>query len=294
MSLVSACRRSPWIAALFFGSAVPGSSVAQDTPAPAIADNSFLIEEAYNQEPGIVQHISTFVIAGKAHRDLFYTLTQEWPFRGQRHQLSFTLPVTRLAERSSGIGDVLLNYRTQLGSGGRRWALAPRLSIVLPTGSVSRGYGNGSPGLQVNLPVSYAISTRVVMHWNAGATVLPWAKGPLVGGRRQKRTLTTYALGTSLIAPTDLPVQLLVENLVIFEGALTAGGGIARSTSWIVSPGARAAINLGNLQIVPGVALPFTRSEGVTDRDFLFYLSFEHPFRTQPAPQDTSKAPGAD
>ena len=28
-----------------------------DRPAEGIQDNSFLIEEAYNQEPGVVQHI---------------------------------------------------------------------------------------------------------------------------------------------------------------------------------------------------------------------------------------------
>jgi len=34
---------------------------AQPAAAPAaIEDNSFLIEEAYNQEAGVVQHISTF------------------------------------------------------------------------------------------------------------------------------------------------------------------------------------------------------------------------------------------
>lgn len=32
--------------------------------APAIQDNSFFIEEAYNQEDRVVQHISTFVRLG--------------------------------------------------------------------------------------------------------------------------------------------------------------------------------------------------------------------------------------
>jgi len=30
------------------------------TPAPGIQDNSFLVEEAYNQNFGVVQHISSF------------------------------------------------------------------------------------------------------------------------------------------------------------------------------------------------------------------------------------------
>src|SRR6185437_8242001 len=51
-------------------------------PGP-IADNSFLIEEAYNQEAGVVQHISTFSRPnGGGAWD--YTFTQEWPFRGMK------------------------------------------------------------------------------------------------------------------------------------------------------------------------------------------------------------------
>lgn len=251
----------------------------QEADGPAIADNSFFIEEAYNQEPGVVQHISTFSLAGSANRDLFYTLTQEWPFHGQRHQVSFTLPLTRLEGQASGFGDLLLNYRLQLGGGVRRWALAPRLSAVVPTGSVSRGLGDGSPGLQLNLPLSVVLSRDLVTHWNAGATVLPWAKGPRVGGKRLSRTLTRANLGGSIIGPARLPVQLMFESVVNFESAISAGGDVDRETSWILSPGARAAFNLGSLQIVPGMAVPFTRVSGDTDRDLFLYLSFEHPFR---------------
>ena len=72
---------------------------AQTEPTPtnaigAIVDNSFLIEEAYNQERGVVQHISTFSRA-VGTTNWVYAFTQEWPVRGQRHQLSYTIPVDR-------------------------------------------------------------------------------------------------------------------------------------------------------------------------------------------------------
>ena len=55
-----------------------------------IQDNSFLIEEAYNQEAGVVQHIFTYQYNEKTK--LFtYGFTQEWPVHSQTHQLSFTL-----------------------------------------------------------------------------------------------------------------------------------------------------------------------------------------------------------
>jgi hypothetical protein len=244
----------------------------------AIEDNSFFIEEAYNQEAGVVQHINTLVATGPARRDLFYSFTQEWPVHGQRNQLSYTIPVTRLSGQSTGLGDVLLNYRIQFGAGAARWAMAPRLSAVLPTGSVRRRLGDGTLGLQVNLPVSFKLSRTVVTHWNAGATLLPRAQGPLSAGGRPHRTLTNFNLGGSIIAPTNLPVQLMLESVVNFESEIGAGGSVDRSTEWILSPGARIAINLGSLQIVPGMALPLTRSAATTVHDLFFYLSFEHPF----------------
>lgn len=262
---------------------IPAVLIAQDPAEPAIEDNSFFIEEAYNQEPGVVQHISTFGVTGPARRDLFYGFTQEWPFKSQKNQLSYTVPLTRLDGQSVGIGDILLNYRLQFGGGDLRWALAPRLSAVLPTGSVNKGLGDGSPGVQINIPLSYKISDQVVSHWNAGGTILPWAQGPSVGGKRPKRTLTSGFLGASIIAPTRLPVQLMLENLVTFDGAILPGGDIDRSTSWILSPGIRAALNLGSLQVVPGFAIPFTRTSGETVHDYFLYLSFEHPFASTPS-----------
>jgi hypothetical protein len=257
---------------------LPAALSAQEAQEPAIEDNSFFIEEAYNQEPGVVQHISTFAVTGASRRDLFYNFTQEWPFRSQTHQLSYTVPVSRLDGQSAGIGDVLLNYRRQLGAGERPWAAAPRLSLVLPTGSVSRGRGDGSPGVQVNFPVSYRITRQLVTHLNAGGTILPWAKGPRVSGDRPTRTLTSAFAGGSLIAPARLPVQFMFETLVSYDGAIGAGGTVAHTSSWIMSPGIRAALNLGSLQVVPGFALPFTRSGGETVHDYFLYLSFEHPF----------------
>ena len=65
--------------------------------AEGIQDNSFLIEEAYNQEEGVVQHIMNVVYAVNRHagpddRQLAFVFTQEWPVFSQRHQLSYALP----------------------------------------------------------------------------------------------------------------------------------------------------------------------------------------------------------
>src|SRR5215510_5429320 len=82
-------------------------------PAP-ITDNSFLIEEAYNQELGVVQHISTFTRFPAAERWVS-TFTQEWPVdAAPRHQLSATLSALSSGDdASAGFADTLLSWRYQ-------------------------------------------------------------------------------------------------------------------------------------------------------------------------------------
>src|SRR5215208_2078087 len=58
-----------------------------------ILGNSFLVEEAYNQEAGVVQHILTGLygwnqLRGTDEESLGFAFTQEWPLFNQNHQLS--------------------------------------------------------------------------------------------------------------------------------------------------------------------------------------------------------------
>src|SRR5262244_3315281 len=111
------------------------SCMAQSEPAensPGIEDNSFLVEEAYNQEFGVVQHIQNFQRYWNS-KDWIYTFTQEWPVDASpRHQLSYTLAAIHSGDQPAsglGFGDVILNYRYQvLGAGVSKIAFAPRLS----------------------------------------------------------------------------------------------------------------------------------------------------------------------
>src|SRR5262249_59004860 len=76
------------------------------TPEPGISDNSFLLEEAYNQERGVVQHINGLSRFGGA--DWVYTFTQERPVPAAQHQLSYTIAVLD-AEQGPGFGDLALD-----------------------------------------------------------------------------------------------------------------------------------------------------------------------------------------
>jgi hypothetical protein len=130
-----------------------------------IQDNSFFIEEAYNQDPRVVQHIFT------VQRDRIYngTFTQEWPAGGLKNQLSYSVGW------GHGAADTLINYRYQLvGDADAKLAIAPRVSAILPTAH--------HHGIDVNLPVSYVLSDRFVTHWNAGATAIHGEKTVWSGG----------------------------------------------------------------------------------------------------------------
>jgi hypothetical protein len=126
---------SVWLtlfATLFLCAHSPGQKGPSSGP-PGIQDNSFLVEEAYNQNFGVVQHISSFTRFWDS-KDWNYTFTQEWPVPGDaRHQLSYTLAAAHAGAfpgSGAGIGDVFLNYRYQLvGSGDTRVAFSPRLSL---------------------------------------------------------------------------------------------------------------------------------------------------------------------
>src|SRR5256885_15721190 len=111
-----------------------------------IVDNSFLVEESFNQERGVFQNIFTWTRErGGAWQAAF---TQEWPAPGVTHQLSFTLPYAS-NDRASGVGDVLVNYRFQArGETDGGPAISPRLSVILPTGRADLGLGDGGVGLE--------------------------------------------------------------------------------------------------------------------------------------------------
>lgn len=242
-----------------------------------IRDNLFLLEEAYNQEPGVIQHISVFQAAPRT-REWSYSFTEEWPVPTDLHQWSVTLNVSGLpAGGAVSFGDLLVGYRIQaLGLGGvGAVAMAPRLSLVLPTGSDREGTGRGAIGVQVNLPVSIEMGRFLVAHLNAGLTVTPSAHAP--GGRTE--TALDAAGGLAVVAQPVSWMNPLVEVVYLNEEVLTTGGS-RRAGSLVVNPGLRVAMDVPGtgLQIVPGVGVPIRVGPGgEREVGVIGYLSFEHP-----------------
>jgi hypothetical protein len=130
--------------------------------AKGIQDNSFFVGEAYNQEPGIVQHIinaPAFFAPGS--NEFSFSFTQEWPIFSQTHQFSYTIPYT-FTEDENGFEDIRLNYRLQaLMEGERSPAFAPRFSLITPAGDASKDFGHDKLGYEINLPFSKIVSDRI-------------------------------------------------------------------------------------------------------------------------------------
>jgi DtxR family Mn-dependent transcriptional regulator len=253
-------------------------------PAPAgserpfqIMDNSFFVEEAFNQDAGVFQHI--FGAARNAN-DWSAAFTQEWPIGTRTHQFSYTIPFVA-ADGVKGVGDVLLNYRYQLWTeAAGRPAFSPRVSLLLPTGDDVQGFGDGSPGLQVNLPFSKQ-QNDLYFHWNAGFTFLP-----AVGSERwhtllpvDEVTLFTPAVSASAIWRCRPMFNLMLESVLEWPHELVGPGLAERSTAFTLAPGARGGWNIGDRQLILGAAIPITWSQDTTGAGAFFYVSYELRFK---------------
>lgn len=266
-------------AALPLGAQSTPVPAATDTP-PPIEDNSFLVEEAYNQERGIVQHVSTFARSAGSSAWV-YAFTQEWPLAGQTHQLSYSIPLAHNDDPSAtgtGIGDIGVTYRYQIGGGDAAFALAPNVTVVLPTGDSRRSLGSGGTGVQLKLPFSAQVSPRLVAHSNAGVTFTPRARDTF----GNTAAIRGYALGQSVIWLAHPRLNLMLESVWSTMDEVTGPGQTERGTEFLLSPGVRTAFNLrSGLQIVPGLAFPFGIGSSRGERSVFAYLSFEHPFARQ-------------
>jgi hypothetical protein len=248
-----------------------------------IRDNSFLVEEAYNQEPDTVQHIFNALYGwnrqpGSDDESWLMAFTQEWPVFSQAHQFSYTVPYAYAESggaSENGLGDMLVNYRYQAYFNEESLtAFAPRLSLVLPTGDEDMGFGFGTVGYQLNLPFSTALSDKWYVHANAGFTFWPSA------GSGPERDLNSYNFGASAIYAATRNWHLMLEWFATYQQEIEFDGVREREFMVLLAPGVRKAFNFGNTtQLVLGAAAPIGLSGNAPDFGAFLYVSFEHLFR---------------
>jgi hypothetical protein len=244
---------------------------------PAIEDNSMFIEEAYNQEDRVVQHISNLVFLPNMKDNYYYAFTQEWPAFGLKHQLSYTVQYNSYNRGDiTGFGDILINYRYQLSYKENFIACSPRLSIIIPSGDKNKGLGSGSWGLQTNLPLSKRWSNHFSNHFNFGVNYLFKVKENDISFNK---SLVSYFAGISSIWLISEKFNLMLECLTNFNANPDLKNKVIYTNQTILAPAFRYAINIKKLQIVPGVSLPLTFEKNLkASAGAFFYLSFEHEF----------------
>jgi hypothetical protein len=170
------------------------------------------------------------------------------------------------------VGDLVVHYRWQAIDGeGAAPAFSPRVSLIVPSGSVSRGLGQGYPGWEINLPFSKQIRD-IYFHWNAGLTHFP---GVTVDGREYD--LLTPRVAASGIWRVRPMVNLMLETVFDWPEEIAPGSDerIARIT---FVPGLRTGWNLGASQTIVGVGAPISHTDGSQRVSLFLYLSHELPF----------------
>jgi len=239
-----------------------------------ILDNSFLVEEAFNQEPGIVQNI--FGVRATDGDGWEAAFTQEWPLFTQTHQFSYTVGALG-ADGAAGMADLMINYRWQaVMESASAPAFSPRVSLILATGDADRGFGNGGPGWQVNLPFSKQFGDTY-LHWNAGFTHIPSAEA----GTGNHNLLSPH-VALSGIYRLGPMFNVMLESVVEWEHRVE-GDQKRHEAAVTLSPGFRTGWNVGETQTIVGFAVPVSITGDSTSAGVFGYFSYELPF-IQPQP----------
>jgi hypothetical protein len=253
-------------------------------PQPAFEDNSFLLEEAFNQPMSVIQNIFNYNLDNIRYKNAQFSFTQEIPLTDLTHQLSYTF-VYNFAENpnggmNSGFGDMNISYRPML-LGEKDWAMViPRFTLIIPTGKSSDGLGNGAPGFQFNMAVTKRPTRKLVTHLNAGFTYLYKSDRYSFSNNENKlayeHDLLFENVGASIIWYPVRKANLMVEYISNFISGISEENTITRDHQQIINPAFRFCIDNGKMQIVPGIGLPIQIMNGKYDHTGLFfYLSFE-------------------
>lgn len=238
--------------------------------AAPIEDNSFMIEEAHNQEDGVYQQILYY----ESHKEnaVDAKFSSEFPIGGQTHQGAVTVPYQELANPSDekGIGDVELSYRYQLVKNDHV-AMAPNLTLLVPTGDYKKDLGHGATGIRALIPVSLEISPSFVSHLNVGYAFTPDAKN----ANGDKADIHEAIFGTSFIYLYSDTLNFMAEFYGEYGeevmGKDTRAGG---NEMWF-NPGLRYAFNLEKSQVVVGAAYLNGVGPSAGETGFSLYFSFE-------------------
>jgi len=243
-----------------------------------LQSNGLLVDTAYHQEDGEVQHALTF---SRSPKDGWASvISQEWPIFSEKHQVSLSLPANLFVRRpdgNRGVGDLTLEYSYFLiGSNESRVTVSPGAGFSLPTGSVAKGLGAGGPGASVKLPISVMLTRRFASNSTVELSYVSSAKNT----ESDQFHLWTYEVGQSFVWFARPKLNVLMEAVWERSRFTNREGFKEIDREVFISPGVRWAHVFHNgLTIIPGVAVPIGVGSSRGDHRIFFYLAIEHPFK---------------
>jgi hypothetical protein len=242
-----------------------------------LQSNGMLVDTAYHQEAGEVQHALTF---SHSHKGGWASvISQEWPVLSEKHQVSFSLPADLLVKRADGhrgVGDLTLEYSYALiGNNKSRLTVSPGVGFSLPTGSVAKGFGAGGPGTLVKLPISVMLSRRFASNSTVELRYVSSAEN----ADGDHFHIWKYEVGQSFVWFAKPRFNVLVEAVWEKEKATNRSGFKEIDSDLFISPGVRWAHVFHNgISIIPGFAVPIGVGSSRGDQRFFFYFAVEHHF----------------
>jgi hypothetical protein len=255
---------------------------------PHIEDNSMLIDEAFNQSHRSIQHIANLSFSKSAAT---YWYSQEIPLENEKHQLSFAVNYQSIRKHTAtgynhtenGFGDVTFCYRPLIFGKNRRLLMVPKFNVIIPSGNAQKGFGSGGWGGEFGVAVTKRIIPVLITNYNIGYSFVSHADyyadaqdgSPAV---KSERDCTTKYLGVSAIWLVRPKFNLMMEYLITY-GKTYSGGNWRMCNNATLNPGFRFALQIGKMQIVPGIGLPLNFSGNqLNNAGLLVYLSIEHDY----------------
>ena len=131
------------------------------------------------------------------------------------------------------------------------------------------------------MPVSKQVGD-VYLLGNAGMSWWPslsTAQFPSVGfaPAEDVAVVSPFIAGSAIYRVRPM-FNLMLESVVDWREEAVAASATDRETAFTISPGVRGGWNLGDKQVVVGLALPITRLGGETSTGVFGYFSYELPF----------------
>ncbi len=279
-----------------------------------LEDNSFVVDEAFNQGKGSVQYMACYQHNRWKDADPVLSFCQELPLRSSRHQLGYSLAYvfhTGLQSNSlkPGPGDASVHYSYWLKNTSSRVMVVPKLIAWLPIGKAIHSNGSGGWGGKLSLAMTTKLSGKWVVHTNVLASRIwgsrhyfQYGNATVAAGSVEfaKRNLNSLGVGFSVNYLLHPRFHFVLEKMLTSEEFAKddsadmladndtnrpASATVARRTRMLLIPGFRWAINGKDWQLVPAVGCPLEvlsenpwqdlKTGGAIKGGLVLYLSFE-------------------